>query len=86
VDNSFEISEGWPSFYGYEDVQAAFSTLNEAGTVIAVKEEIDGASSAESLKGYAFTGTFRGADIGAGANHMIGLIKLNDNGNFEPPE
>ncbi|MCH2021662.1 MAG: hypothetical protein MK207_04205 [Saprospiraceae bacterium] len=77
INNNFETVSGWPYFFGYEDGQPTFGTQEKAGTVIAVTETIPGTSTSE-LTGYAFTGTF------GSTNNMLGLVKLNTNGNFEP--
>lgn len=80
VDANFQLAEGWPYFFGYDEVGSGglFATLEEAGTVIPVTEGIAGTSQSQ-LTGYAFTGTF-----GLGTNQMLGLVKLNKEGTFTP--
>ena len=80
VDNDFNITEGWPYFFGYNDVgqNNVFATQEEAGTVMPVTEAITGTSQT-TMTGYAFTGTF-----GLGTNSMMGLVKINTDGTFTP--
>lgn len=72
------LSEQWSKFFGYNNSQSSFSTLEEAGAIIAVTEQVEGTSTAQ-LDGIAFTGTF-----GMATNNMMGLVKLNTNGDLKP--
>lgn len=80
VNEEFEVAEGWPYFFGYNEAggSGVFATREKAGTVVPVVETVSGTSKQE-LKGYAFTGTF-----GLGTNDMLGLVKLNEKGTFTP--
>lgn len=78
VNNNFELSSGWPYYFGYESNTEAFSTKEVAGPIITVTESIE-QTSQQNLTGYAFTGTFT-----VGTNNMVGLVKLNTKGTFEP--
>lgn len=80
VDPTFTIAANWPYYFGFNEVNGGgvFTTQETAGTVIPVTEAIAGTSQ-RKLTGYAFTGTF-----GLGTNDMLGLVKLNTNGDFKP--
>lgn len=80
VDQNFDIATGWPYAFGFNEVTVGgvFATKEQAGTVIPVTEAIAGTSQSK-LTGYAFTGTF-----GLGTNDMLGLVKINTNGDFKP--
>ncbi len=85
VDGNFDQVSGWPYYFGYESSEAAFSTQEKAGAVIAVTEGIANTSQVE-LKGYAFTGTFGlgTSSGGTNSNNMMGLVKLDVSGDFNP--
>ena len=68
------LENQWSKFFGYNNDQSSFSTLEDAGAVIAVTEQIEGTSTPR-LSGYAFTGTF-----GMATNEMMGLVKINAEG------
>jgi hypothetical protein len=72
VDNN--LAREWSKFFGYNNAQSSFSTIENAGSVIAVTEQIEGTNTPR-LNGYAFTGTF-----GMATNEMMGLVKLNAEG------
>jgi hypothetical protein len=72
VDNN--LAREWSKFFGYNNAQSSFSTIENAGSVIAVTEQIEGTNTPR-LSGYAFTGTF-----GMATNEMMGLVKLNAEG------
>jgi hypothetical protein len=75
-DKNFSLLSGWPVFFGYNNAASTFSTLEEAGSIIAENDPNTGATVS-----YTFVGTY-----GLGTNDMIGLTKLNADGNFDPPE
>ncbi len=78
LDKNLDIIDGWPSVYGYQDQTSINGALDKNSVVMPVIETIEGTQKTE-LKGFAFTGTF-----GLGTNSMIGLIKINEKGNFQP--
>lgn len=78
VDQDLKLDDSSISYFGYEDPVGAPNPTEGAGAIITVIENIAGTSQS-TLKGYAFTGTF---DIGT--NDMIGLIKIKDDGTFNP--
>lgn len=76
-----ELEYNWVYHAGYENSDAAFGTIDQAGSIIAVKDLIPGTNS-YTLNGYACVGTIA---LGtSGSNDMMSLIKLNANGNFTP--
>ncbi len=75
-DRNFSLASGWPVLYGYNNAASTFSTLEEAGSIIAENDP-----STSITVSYSFVGTY-----GLSTNDMIGLTKVNVNGNFEPPE
>lgn len=78
IDENFALEGNLPFYFGYEDAVGSPNPTENAGAIIPVTESIAGTSQS-TLRGYAFTGTF---DIGT--NDMIGLIKINTDGTFNP--
>ena len=74
-DKDLNIEEGgWPYYFGYSD--GLVLTQDEAGSIIPI---ISGTGNQISVSGYVFTGKF-----GLGTNEMMGLVRLNLNGEFTP--
>ncbi|CAA6810827.1 MAG: Lipoprotein, putative [uncultured Aureispira sp.] len=75
-DKDLEQEEGWPYFFGYADSDRLVLTKDEAGSIIPVTA---GAGNQITVSGYVFTGKF-----GLGTNEMMGLVRLNLNGELIP--
>lgn len=79
IDRDLNVVEGFPYTFGYQNKQLTDGTLEQAARVIPAVEAIEGTTQTR-LEGYVFTGTF-----GLGnTNRMIGLVKVNEAGNFSP--
>ncbi|BDS13504.1 hypothetical protein [Aureispira anguillae] len=73
------VTGGWPFSFGHEDAAGFLVTQDIGGTVLPISESVSGTSQTK-LAGYVFTGTFGLATT----NKMIGLVKLNLDGTFQP--
>lgn len=78
-DTNLDVMTGWPFSFGHEDGAGFLVTQDIGGTVLPVSESVSGTSQTK-LAGYVFTGTFGLATT----NRMIGLVKLNLDGTFQP--
>jgi hypothetical protein len=78
IDNDLNVMEGFPYTFGYQNKIRLDGTLEQAGSVIPALTAIEGTAQVR-LEGYVFTGTF-----GLGTNRMVGMIKVNEKGNFSP--